>query len=72
MILGAQFYTLRDHCKTLEDLSESLNRVADIGYRTVQISGTRYALVEQDMCYGEDPFLCLKKSYNYLTAMGLK
>ena len=40
MILGAQFFTLRDHCQTLEGLAESLARVADIGYTTVQISGT--------------------------------
>lgn len=39
MQIGAQFFTLRDHCKTLEDFSESLKKVADIGYRTVQISG---------------------------------
>ena len=40
MELGAQFYTLRDFCKTPEGLAESLKRVAEIGYRTVQISGT--------------------------------
>ena len=40
MKIGAQFYTIRDHCKTLEDFSESLKKVADIGYTTVQISGT--------------------------------
>lgn len=39
MEIGAQFYTLREQCKTLEDFAESLKRVADIGYRTVQISG---------------------------------
>lgn len=39
MQIGAQFYTLRDQCKTLEAFTESLQRVADIGYRTVQISG---------------------------------
>ncbi len=39
MQIGAQFYTLREQCKTLEDFAESLKRVADIGYRTVQISG---------------------------------
>ena len=40
MKIGAQFYTLRDFCKTPEGLAESLARVADIGYTTVQISGT--------------------------------
>ncbi|MBE6704958.1 MAG: sugar phosphate isomerase/epimerase [Ruminococcaceae bacterium] len=32
----------------------------------------KYAFVEQDNCYGEDPFLCMKKSYDYLKSMGLK
>ena len=40
MRIGAQFFTLRDFCKTTEDFAETLKRVADIGYRTVQISGT--------------------------------
>ena len=29
---------------------------------------TEYALAEQDDCYGESPFDCLKKSYEYLTS----
>jgi len=40
MIIGAQFFTIRDYCKDLESFSESLKKVADIGYKTVQISGT--------------------------------
>lgn len=40
MKIGAQFYTIRDFCKTTEDFEESLKKVADIGYKTVQISGT--------------------------------
>ena len=40
MQIGAQFYTIRDFCKTPEDLKLSLRKVADIGYKTVQISGT--------------------------------
>lgn len=40
MRIGAQFYTLRDFCKTPEGLAESLKRVADMGYEYVQISGT--------------------------------
>ncbi len=40
MQLGAQFYTLREYAKDLDSLAESLKRVADIGYQTVQISGT--------------------------------
>ena len=40
MEIGAQFFTLRDFCKDLDSFAESLKRVADIGYKTVQISGT--------------------------------
>lgn len=40
MKIGAQFYTIRDFCKTLDDFSESIKKVADIGYTSVQISGT--------------------------------
>ncbi len=40
MKIGAQFYTLHDFCKTLEKFEEALKRVADIGYKNVQISGT--------------------------------
>lgn len=29
-------------------------------------AGVKFALVEQDNCNGEDPFDCLKRSYNYL------
>lgn len=34
--------------------------------------GTLYGFVELDGTYGEDPFLCLKKSYDYLASLGLK
>ena len=40
MEIGAQFFTIRDFCKNLDDFSESLKKVADIGYKNVQISGT--------------------------------
>ena len=39
MKIGAQLYTLRDFCKTPEDIHASLKKVADIGYETVQMSG---------------------------------
>ncbi len=29
-------------------------------------AGTKWAVVEQDECYGEDPFDCLERSLNYL------
>lgn len=39
MEIGIQFYTLRDYCKNLNDFSDTLERVAEIGYKNVQISG---------------------------------
>ncbi len=39
MEVGAQLFTLRDQCKTLDDFSETLKKVADMGFRNVQVSG---------------------------------
>ena len=39
MILGAQLYTVREFCKDTESLEKSLERVAEIGYASVQLSG---------------------------------
>lgn len=40
MEIGAQLFTLREHCKTLDDFALTLRQVADMGYRNVQVSGT--------------------------------
>lgn len=40
MEIGAQLFTVRDYCKNLTDFEESLKKVANIGYKTVQVSGT--------------------------------
>lgn len=40
MEIGAQLFTTRKYCKTLEDFAETLKKVADMGYPTVQVSGT--------------------------------
>ncbi len=37
--IGAQFFTLRNFCKTLEDFDESCKKVSKIGYKVVQLSG---------------------------------
>ena len=39
MRLGAQFFTLRDSCRDLAGLEESMKKVADIGYTSIQLSG---------------------------------
>lgn len=40
MKIGAQLYTLREYCKTEKDFGETLKKVAEMGYRSVQVSGT--------------------------------
>ena len=39
MQIGAQLYTVHDFLKTPEDFAETLKKIAEIGYRTVQVSG---------------------------------
>jgi sugar phosphate isomerase/epimerase len=38
-VVGAQLYTVRDFTKTIDGVAESLKKVADIGYKAIQISG---------------------------------
>lgn len=39
MKIGAQMFTIREFCKTPEDTIASLEKLAEIGYRYVQLSG---------------------------------
>ena len=39
-------------------------------FSAAEESGTKYLLVEQDDCNGEDPIECLRRSYEYLKACG--
>ena len=39
MILGAQFFTFREKCQTLEGLEETMKRVSDMGIKAIQLSG---------------------------------
>lgn len=39
MEIGVQFYTLRESCKDLAGFDETLKKVADIGYKNIQVSG---------------------------------
>ena len=40
MKIGAQLYTVREYMKDEKSMSESLKKIADIGYHYVQVSGT--------------------------------
>jgi sugar phosphate isomerase/epimerase len=72
----------RCECIHLKDLAivNDEQRMAPVGsgsmdfkkiIKAAESSGVEYLLVEQDNCYGENPFECLKKSYDYLTSLGL-
>ncbi len=40
MLIGAQLFTVREYTKDLNAFAETLKKVTDIGYQTVQVSGT--------------------------------
>ena len=44
--IGAQYYTLRDYIKTIEEFDEACKKVKEIGYQIVQISGCPLGAVE--------------------------
>jgi len=35
-----------------------------------KLNKTKHLLVEQDNCYGDSPFMCLKRSFNYVKGLG--
>ncbi|NQU41801.1 sugar phosphate isomerase/epimerase [bacterium] len=37
--LGAQLYTVREFCKTIDDIEKTLEKVREIGYEHIQVSG---------------------------------
>ena len=41
-------------------------------FEKAEAGGCRYMLVEQDDCNGEDPFDCLKRSYDFLKSRGFE
>ena len=74
----------RVECLHLKDMTATFNnknRMAPVGHGNMNFekiiasadsAGAKYLLVEQDDCYEEDPFDCLKKSYDYLISLGLR
>lgn len=75
-------YQDRIPCVHLKDMAVSgfETRMAAIGDGNIpfekilallkKLGKTQHLLVEQDRCYGEDPFDCLKRSYDYLKGLG--
>jgi sugar phosphate isomerase/epimerase len=43
--IAIQLYTLRDHLKSVPEFAETCRKVADIGYRAVEVAGVDHALV---------------------------
>ncbi|MBE6665105.1 MAG: sugar phosphate isomerase/epimerase [Ruminococcaceae bacterium] len=74
----------RAQCVHLKDMTvweRNENRMAPVGHGNMDFEAilaaaeqveAEYLLVEQDNCYGEDPFVCLKKSFDYLKSLGMK
>ncbi len=69
------------HFKDMEILADGTRRYCPVGsgiqeyekyIPALEAAGTKYAFVEQDNCFGRDPFECLKSSYDYLKSIGLK
>jgi len=56
MKIGAQLYTLREYTKTVDDFAATIKKVADIGYKYVQISaiGPIPANEVADICRAND------------------
>ena len=69
----------RIHLKDMEILQDGTRRYAPIGYGVMNFekiceaavkAGSKFAFVEQDECFGKDPFDCLKMSLEYLKSIG--
>lgn len=67
MKLGAQFYSLREECKTPEDLFNTMKKVKEIGYEVIQISGVCDIEAERLKSYIDElslPVSCTHKPYD--------
>lgn len=40
-IIGAQLYSIRDHCETKEDFANAIESLKNMGYKHVQVSGIK-------------------------------
>ena len=68
--IGAQLYTVRDYTQTLEDFENTIKKVRDIGYKSVQLSaiGNFEASKIKEICdkYGVIP-ACTHRSWQEYT-----
>lgn len=54
--IGAQLYTVRDLCKTAADYERTIERLAKIGYKTVQVSGVGADITAAELKRVNDKF----------------
>ena len=69
MKLGAQFYTLRNHCKTPEDLRNTMKKIKEIGYEVMQASAICDIDAELFRSYIDEtglPVTCTHKPYDLI------
>ena len=68
------------HFKDMIVLPDRTQRFAEVGegnlnwpgiVEACRVAGVEWALVEQDRCYGSDPFNCLATSYRNMRGMGI-
>ncbi|MBQ7986316.1 MAG: sugar phosphate isomerase/epimerase [Clostridia bacterium] len=62
--IGAQLFTLRNHIKTIEDFDTTCKRVSEMGYKTVQISGTPLGAKEMREVLDKYGLICLTTHRN--------
>ena len=48
--IGAQMFTLREHCKTVEDIARCCERVKAMGYDGIQASASGFSTLDPDQC----------------------
>ena len=68
--IGAQLYTVRDFTKNKEDFEETVKRISDIGYKSVQISavGNIAPEIMREICQKYNiEIACTHKSYDDYT-----
>lgn len=69
---------LKDY-KYEENFKDFMDNIAVVGegninfdrvFEKAESAGVKYMMVEQDDCHGENPFDCIKRSYDYLRSCG--
>ena len=69
--IGAQLYTVREFCKTIEDVDKTYEKLSKIGYKTVQASGVNTELTGSELKAVADKYgletICTHRAYSEYT-----